>query len=820
MQDCKVSFELAAQPEESTSNAPAITEDEQESDKSASDKPSLPLVEEKDHCDVPSSEQAQEARDEPLEESVPAENLSNPGVVDKMETTKQNQSGDLQTEIKEPERTAVVPLKVDQEEKDKASQGQEATLDVYVKDIEESKNYFETSAKSPDDVLPQSYYEFSPTDTTKVSENIEAFGTEEKQEKSETSPGETSVKQTSLSFSTNVGSSLEEKVTEKESKTSESLCSVSGSFNVGEVSPLTSIVESQLSSFTPEVSITPSSSISPKHVPTKTQASFEKDSSSFTQPGSLSNMLDLAGALPHSLSPRTGVDYMRRKSVPANVAVLSGSSLVEFSLADETSKSAAGKQQLEELGYCVFSEYSAPMPSPADIPNPGDSPHQRFPSLEAEVEEEAQKQIQADRKVIVPEIYQKTMLDKTDSPKKTLILERAVTSGIKPDRLRIPMTTSKDRLTEFRLETGLPGDIKIQPIPEVDIEKDPSREASPIPPDNSFTFTPMEIGSKSPLIPSTPKSPTESAFEAQFTGDKGTAHDIPEDNSGRSDDETRNLEKDVDKPDSSLEDVQGKDDGEVNTTGPASSQLLQEISDEKDKMFLKLLANQDKLNSVPQLIFENASDEKDIQLGEAPKSQMSSPVIIIPQAQVDEEEDDVELAEEPRETFDEGEPLGHNTDQGESLHPTQRKEVVTLTVGDQIQEDDLRSGAEDWSHSAQNSDYGEQATDSSHLSPCSDHDLPQQTEDGDDLEVEKDDNKAEEPKEDEVETDKKQIRGEDDKETSKIEEGRMEKEIKTGLEEISRAADDETTMDVSVLDTDSGWMDSQGTHSLQNLSQT
>ncbi|XP_036071837.1 microtubule-associated protein 2 isoform X2 [Oryzias melastigma] len=798
-----------AQPEESTSNAPAITEDEQESDKSASDKPSLPLVEEKDHCDVPSSEQAQEARDEPLEESVPAENLSNPGVVDKMETTKQNQSGDLKTEIKEPARTAVVPLKVDQEEKDKASQGQEATLDVYVKDIEESKNYFETSAKSPDDVLPQSYYEFSPTDTTKVSENIEAFGTEEKQEKSETSPGETSVKQTSLSFSTNVGSSLEEKVTEKESKTSESLCSVSGSFNVGEVSPITPIVESQLSSFTPEVSITPSSTISPKHVPTKTQASFEKDSSSFTQPGSLSNMLDLAGALPQSLSPRTGVDYMRRKSVPANVAVLSGSSLVEFSLADETSKSAAGKQQLEELGYCVFSEYSAPMPSPADIPNPGDSPHQRFPSLEAEVEEEAQKQIQADRKVIVPEIYQKTMLDKTDSPKKTLILERAVTSGIKPDRLRIPMTTSKDRLTEFRLETGLPGDIKIQPIPEVDIEKDPSREASPIPPDNSFTFTPMEIGSKSPLIPSTPKSPTESAFEAQFTGDKGTAHDIPEDNSGRSDDETRNLEKDVDKPDSSLEDVQGKDDGEVNTTGPASSQLLQEISDEKDKMFLKLLANQDKLNSVPQLIFENASDEKDIQLGEAPKSQMSSPVIIIPQAQVDEEEDDVELAEEPRETFDEGEPLGHNTDQGESLHPTQRKEVVTLTVGDQIQEDDLRSGAEDWSHSAQNSDYGEQATDSSHLSPCSDHDLPQQTEDGDDLEVEKDDNKAEEPKEGEVETDKKQIRGEDDKETSKIEEGQMEKEIKTGLEEISRAADDETTMDVSVLDTDSGWMDSQ-----------
>ncbi|RVE75231.1 hypothetical protein OJAV_G00014740 [Oryzias javanicus] len=811
-----------AQPEESTSNAlceSAKTEDEhraKESEKSASDKSPLPLVEEKDHCDVPSSEQA---RDEPLEESdesVPAENLSNPGVVDKMETTKQNQSEDPKTEIREPARTAVVPLKVDRnsasdslEEKDKASQGQEATLDVHVKDIEESKNYFETSAKS--DVLPQSYYEFSPTDTTKLSENIETLGAEEKRDKSETSPDETLVKQTSLSFSANVGSSLEEKVTEDKSKTSESLCSVSESFNVGDVSPLTPFVESQLSSFPPEVSITPSSTISPKHVPTKTQASFEKDSSVFTQPGSLSNMLDLAGALPQSLSGKTGVDYMRRKSVPANVAVLSSSSLVEFSLEDETSKAAAGKQQLEELGYCVFSEYSAPMPSPADIPNPGDSPHQCFPSLEAEVEEEAQKQIQADRKIIAPEIYQKTMLDKTDSPKKTLILERAVTSGIKPDRLRIPMTTSKDRLTEFRLETGLPGDIKIQPIPEVDIEKDPSREASPIPPDNSFTFTPMEIGSKSPLTPSTPKSPTELAFE--MPGVKGTGHNIPE---GNSDDETGNLEKDVDKPNPSLEDVQGKDDGEANTSGLASSQLLQEISDEKDKMFLKLLGIQDTFNPVPQLVFEKPSDEKDVQIGEAPKSQMSSPVIIIPQAQVDEEvddEDDVELAEEPRETFEEGEPLGHNTDQGESLHPTQRKEVVTLTVGDQMQEDDPRSGAEDWSHSAQNSDYGEQATDSSHLSPCSDHDLPQHTEDGDDLEVEKDDNKVEEPKEGEVETDIRQSRREDNKETGKIEEenkeGRMEKEIKTGLGEISHAADDETTMDVSILDTDSGWMDSQ-----------
>ncbi|XP_078789274.1 uncharacterized protein LOC101165870 isoform X2 [Oryzias latipes] len=847
-----------AQPEESTSNAP-ITEDEhhvKEAEKSASNKPPLPSVKEKDPSDVAPSEQAKEARDNPSEEETEdhmqskekefdesglAHNLSYPGATDKMDITKQNQSVDPKTEITEPTRTALLPRKDDQnssfrgdyllEEKDKTIQGQEAASDVYVKDIAESKNYFETSTKSKDDVLPQSYYEFSPMDNTKSSENIPSFGTktEEEQDKSQTTPGETLVEHTSLSCNINDGSLVEGKVTENDSKTSEGLCSISGSFNVVEDSPLTPFVESLLSSLPPEVSITPSSTRSPKHVPTRTETALEKDSSSFTQPGSLSNMLDLAGALPQPLSGMAGVDYVRRKSVPANVSLLSGSSLVEFSLAGETSTVPSEKQQFEELGYCVFSEYSAPMPSPADIPNPGDSQHQHFPSLEAKVEEEAHKEIQADPKLFASEIYQKTILDKIDSPKKTLILERAVTSGIKPDRLRIPMTTSKDRLTEFRLETGLPGDIKIQPIPEVDIEKDPSREASPIPPDNSFTFIPMEIGSKSPLTPSTPKSPTELAFEAQFIGERRMTDELPEGNSERGDG-TANLEEGISKPDASLEDLQDKNDGGVSIPRPASSQLLQDTSGEKDKISLKVLTNQDALNPVPQLILENPSDDKDdqLQLGEAtpkgsPKPQMSSPMIIIPQAQVDEEvdeEDDVELAEEPQEIFEEGEFLCHNTDQGENLHPPQRKEVVMLTVGDEMQEDDLRSGAEDWSHSAQNSDYGEQATDSSHLSPCSDHDLPQQTEDRDDeedLEVDKVDNllmkKVEQPKEGEEGTEKNQSRLEDNKKPGKTEDENkkewMKEENKTGLEEISQAADDETTMDVSILDTDSCWMDSQ-----------
>ncbi|KAK9523942.1 hypothetical protein VZT92_017819 [Zoarces viviparus] len=579
----------------------------------------------------------------------------------------------------------------------------------------------------------------------------------------------------------------------------------------------------------------------------------QQERSAKIPPGSLSEMLDLAGDLPRPSLERRELDHMRRKSVPANVSALVGSSLAKLALVDQTSRVVGGENQLEELGYCVFNEYSGPMPSPADVPSPGGSPHQCFPSMESEVEEElgdteVEGIQQKDHEGIIPAISQKTVSEKDSPVKSTVILERAVTSGVKPDRLRIPLTSSKDRLTEFRLESGLPGDIKIQAIPEVDIEKDPSREASPIPPDSSFTFTPLETGCKVPPTPTTPKSPTDRPLETQITGEKAAKDVRPEvkaendQESERIDTKQTELDKEMGKSEQEDSEERG-DEPEMANIPSAPSQFSGESTEKDDKKIqsergtptrLERLERQEISKAAQDLSTEKPLDEKDdqIQLQEvtkgAPKPHITSPVIIIPQAQVEEEadeEDDIEIAEEPQEVMEEDE-------------VPKSPIKIRLTVGDQMAEDDPKSGAEDWSHSVQNSDGGDPVTDSSHLSPCSDHDLPLQPDEGgrddwlgEDKEGDAHISTDEETKEEGevVKTDQtveEQVEevgsdgiGEvkDMKTTEDEGEERMcEEEKDQEVEETSavpchtsQVPNDETTMDVSLLDTDSGWMDSQ-----------
>ncbi|XP_031707736.1 microtubule-associated protein 2-like isoform X2 [Anarrhichthys ocellatus] len=712
-----------------------------------------------------------------------------------------------------------------------------------------AKNYFETSSKSheKESSQTQSYYELSTAAEKKLSEDTESIVQKlgEQQERSaKISPGKMSLEQRSLSLNITVGSSTGQIGKGEKSMT---LCPISGSFDESEVYPLTPSVESQLQ-FPPAVSITPTTPDSPPEA--KADKPFLSDKHKWLEhSGSLSEMLDLAGDLPRPSLERRELDHMRRKSVPANVSALVGSSLAKLALVDQTSRVVGGENQLEELGYCVFNEYSGPMPSPADVPSPGGSPHQCFPSMESEVEEElgdteVEGIQQKDHEGIIPEISQKTVSEKKDSPvESTMILERAVTSGIKPDRLRIPLTSSKDRLTEFRLESGLPGDIKIQAIPEVDIEKDPSREASPIPPDSSFTFTPLETGSKVPPTPTTPNSPNDTPLETQITGEKAAKDVRPEvkaendQESERIDTKQTELDKEMRKSEQEDSEERG-DEPEMANIPSASSQSSGESTEKYDEKIqsergtptrLERKERQETSKAVQDLSTEKPLDEKDdqIQLQEvakgAPKPHITSPVIIIPQAQVEEEadeEDDIEIAEEPQEVMEEDE-------------VPKSPIKVRLTVGDQMAEDDPKSSAEDWSHSVQNSDGGDPATDSSHLSPCSDRDLPLQPDEGgrddwigedkegtkEEGEVVKTDQTVEEQVEevgsDGVGEEKDMKTTEDEGKERMCEE---EKDIEIGQEveetsavpcQASQVPNDETTMDVSLLDTDSGWMDSQ-----------
>ncbi|XP_032362635.1 microtubule-associated protein 2 isoform X10 [Etheostoma spectabile] len=738
--------------------------------------------------------------------------------------------------------------------------GLRATSDISAGHESGAKTYFETSSKSQeqDSSQTQSYYELSTAAEEKLHEETKSIvqKLEEQQEKkARTSSCKMSLEQRSLSLNITVESLAGQTVKGEKSRT---LCPISGSFDESEVYPSTPFVQSQ-HQILPAVSITPTTTESPEDAPTKADTPLPSDKHKcFEHSGSLSEMLDLAGDLPRPSLERRDLDHMRRKSVPANVSALVGSSLAKLALGDQTSRVAEGESQLEEVGYCVFQEYLGPMPSPADVPSPGESPHQLFPSTESEVEEElgatkaeaVQKGTQQqDHKGIIPESSQKIGFEKKDAPvKSTLILERAPTS-VKPDRLRIPMTSTKDRLNEFRLESGLPGDIKIQAIPEVEIEKDPSREASPSPQDSSFTFTPLETGGKVPPTPTPPKSPYETPTDTQIIKEKPgndvlpevKAEDHPE--SDRIDSRQTELDKEILKSEQKELEERREEPEMTNTNIPASSQSLENSTEKGNKNIesvngtptrLERIEKQETPKVVQDLSTGMPLDEKDAQIQlqdvtldkSAPHMpQISSPVIIIPQAQVEEEadeEDDIEIAEEPQEVIEEAEVP-------ESLVRGR------LMVGDQMVEEHPMSGAEECSHSAQSSDNGEPVTDSLHLSLCSDHDLPQQLDEGDrndgigeDKVEEHTQINRDEGTKDDGEVVEKDPTGEERVEEVGSDEVREEKQNKTmedegeermGEQEVeetsdvlhqtSQEANDETTMDVSILDTDSGWMDSQ-----------
>ncbi|KAK7889621.1 hypothetical protein WMY93_025181 [Mugilogobius chulae] len=578
------------------------------------------------------------------------------------------------------------------------------------------KSYFETTSKEDS----SSYYEFTTEAPTKKSQLCITVGSTVEPE------------QTSVMFSEGLRPS-----------------------NLENIHPPTPFVTSLPPSFPPAVSVTPTLLESPEEVG-ETSLS-EKRSSMLQQSDSLSEMLDLAGALPR-LSLEKREEHLRRKSVAA-MPSLEGKTVDEVATGDQ--RTVGGESPVEALGYCTFSEYSGPMPSPADLPSPGEPSHPRFPSVESESGEE-HGEPEAIKKTVQPD-HKTAKLERKDSPgKMSLILEKAVPSGIKPDRLKIPVS-SKD----FRLDGGPPGDITIQPIPEVDIEKDPSREASPIPPDNSFTFSSAETGCRSPRTPTTPKSPNltpQNTVTTQFKQDDPRFEELSK------------MEEALTKTDCELSEV---------CKEVASEPAMQDCPQDK------------KLEIVPQ---------------ETSQVRSPSPVIIIPHAsQVEEtEEDDVEIAEEPPEIIEYIEnvaPLKPCMEaKKDESKEGQKSESVLLLVEDQVVEDDPRSGAEEWSHSGVNSDDGEPATDSSHLSPCSDPDVPQQVEEG---------SKVEELEKAEV-IQEPQCTNEDQNkdivDVAKEEISKVCQEIKVAenMEDIfDQPTEDETAVDASILDTDSGWLDTQ-----------
>uniref|UniRef100_A0A669EPR8 Microtubule-associated protein n=1 Tax=Oreochromis niloticus TaxID=8128 RepID=A0A669EPR8_ORENI len=107
----------------------------------------------------------------------------------------------------------------------------------------------------------------------------------------------------------------------------------------------------------------------------------------------LPEMLDLAGNRSGLQSENSDPEIIRRKSIQSDSSALTYDPLSSLISGEQSPGARKSESQLEEMGYCVFSEYSGPMPSPADVFSPTDTSAQVFtPSvLEEKVAEQARK---------------------------------------------------------------------------------------------------------------------------------------------------------------------------------------------------------------------------------------------------------------------------------------------------------------------------------------------------------------------------------------------------------------------------------------------
>ncbi|XP_029696096.1 microtubule-associated protein 2-like isoform X4 [Takifugu rubripes] len=540
-------------------------------------------------------------------------------VKEKVGVTLTSKSTGMMDESKEKSEEGDLPRHDNREKTEQSSKSSpkciadlEVPSDTYLEPGTGSKISFKTTLKSHEEELAQRYYE---------GEELQGSVCQ----KVDDQPDKRARAQRSLSLNITVGLSAGQTTGANPTASSERLLPLRGSFDEAQTPSLTS--QHQL---LPAVSVTPTSTEISEKSGNGSEAPLLPDnySSGVEDLATLPEMLDLAGALPRPSLERRELDHLRRKSMPSNVSGLSESSLTSLVLSDDAS-GLGRNNQLEELGDWIFSDYSGPMPSPADAapsPSPVDCLHPVRRELGAK--EVEPKNVELQQEGVTHESSQKLIFEKKDSPvKSSLMLEKAVPVGIKPDRLRIPVTSSKDRLTELRLEIGLPGDLKIQAIPEVDIEKDPSREASPIPPDTSFTFN--ETGNKAPPTPTAPKSPNDGGSEMIAEKTKMDVLREVEDHEGEKTDESQ--------------------------TAPESPENT--MSQHAEKRFAATVT-------------DDSHKETQIQAEEmtpdifSPKPLASPTVIVIPQAQVEEEvdEDDVEMAEEPQEIMEDP-AAGHSKEQ-------------------------------------------------------------------------------------------------------------------------------------------------------------
>ncbi|KAM8748474.1 microtubule-associated protein 2 isoform 2-T4 [Acanthopagrus schlegelii] len=316
-------------------------------------------------------------------------------------------------------------------------QGGDSTRDA--RDRSGMSAYFETSAIEVDEAPPckgEGYYELSRAGDEKSavdsrSQEISYSTLTEAQDKPETtkdtrvftvpdrsndcrlSPGKLALEQRSYSLNITIGAldqSGQGRPRNFSPLATDIMSYTSGSLDESaDYLPVTTPSVDKPPSFPPLIletaaSVTSDSSSPPRTTEPVSKPSPEPASPESPQPNKgtykngtvmaqdLPEMLDLAGTRSRLASENNDPEITRRKSIQADAPAFADDPLAGLVSGEQSPRKS--DSQLEEMGYCVFSEYSGPMPSPADVFSPTDTSAQVFKHsvLEEKVAEQARKQ--------------------------------------------------------------------------------------------------------------------------------------------------------------------------------------------------------------------------------------------------------------------------------------------------------------------------------------------------------------------------------------------------------------------------------------------
>ncbi|XP_053733698.1 microtubule-associated protein 2 isoform X2 [Synchiropus splendidus] len=298
--------------------------------------------------------------------------------------------------------------------------GMSAYFETSVVDEPQSKGegYYELSKSSEDkdtgdskDVVQDTHLSMDSCETKKSElQDTRIFSVPDRSNECRLSPGKLALEQRSYSLNITIGAVDQARLRNVSPLATDILSYTSGSLDdSADYLPVTTPAVEKPPAFPPLILETAPSVTSDTSSPPRT---FESESKSFPEPQSpespepskpddkngtvmaqdLPEMLDLAGTRSRLASENTEPEMVRRKSIQADAPAFSDDPMASFSgeLSPGVRKSDS---QLEEMGYCVFSEYSGPMPSPADVFSPTSASAQGFtPSvLEEKVAEQARK---------------------------------------------------------------------------------------------------------------------------------------------------------------------------------------------------------------------------------------------------------------------------------------------------------------------------------------------------------------------------------------------------------------------------------------------